>query len=59
MAKAMQLSKVDSQPQQQFTIRDLCDAFSVTPRALRFYEEKGLCRHLDATACWKSAARPS
>lgn len=26
----------------QFSIRDLCDAFDVTPRALRFYEAQGL-----------------
>ncbi|MEM9724683.1 MAG: MerR family DNA-binding transcriptional regulator [Pseudomonadota bacterium] len=25
-----------------FSIRDLCDAFDVTPRALRFYESQGL-----------------
>ncbi|MCI4665336.1 MAG: MerR family DNA-binding transcriptional regulator [Neomegalonema sp.] len=25
-----------------FSIRDLCDAFDVTPRALRFYEDQGL-----------------
>ena len=25
-----------------FTIRELCDAYGVTPRALRFYEDKGL-----------------
>lgn len=26
----------------RFSIRDLCDAFDVTPRALRFYESQGL-----------------
>ena len=26
----------------QYTIRDLAEEFDVTPRALRFYEEKGL-----------------
>lgn len=25
-----------------YSIRDLCDAFDVTPRALRFYEDQGL-----------------
>jgi DNA-binding transcriptional MerR regulator len=29
-------------PQQSFTIRELCDEFDVTPRTLRFYEDKGL-----------------
>lgn len=27
---------------QTYTIRDLCDAFGATPRALRFYEDQGL-----------------
>ena len=26
----------------KFSIRDLCDAFGVTPRALRFYESQAL-----------------
>ena len=26
----------------EFSIRDLCDAFDVTPRTLRFYEDQGL-----------------
>lgn len=26
----------------RYTIRELCDAFEVTPRALRFYEDQGL-----------------
>lgn len=29
-------------PERRFTIRQLCDEFGVTPRALRFYEDKGL-----------------
>ncbi len=29
-------------PERSFTIRQLCVEFSVTPRALRFYEDKGL-----------------
>ena len=29
-------------PQRTFTIRQLCQEFSCTPRALRFYEDKGL-----------------
>lgn len=29
-------------PERTFTIRQLCLEFSVTPRALRFYEDKGL-----------------
>ncbi|MEM1420998.1 MAG: MerR family DNA-binding transcriptional regulator, partial [Pseudomonadota bacterium] len=27
---------------EEFSIRDLCDAFDVTPRALRFYESQEL-----------------
>lgn len=27
---------------EEFSIRDLCDAFDATPRALRFYESQGL-----------------
>src|SRR5580704_14820555 len=29
-------------PERTFTIRQLCVEFKVTPRALRFYEDKGL-----------------
>ena len=29
-------------PERTYTIRQLCNEFSVTPRALRFYEDKGL-----------------
>ena len=29
-------------PERTFTIRNLCVEFRVTPRALRFYEDKGL-----------------
>ena len=29
-------------PERSFTIRQLCREFSATPRALRFYEDKGL-----------------
>lgn len=29
-------------PERTFTIRQLCQEFRVTPRALRFYEDKGL-----------------
>lgn len=29
-------------PERTFTIRQLCQEFKVTPRALRFYEDKGL-----------------
>jgi DNA-binding transcriptional MerR regulator len=29
-------------PKRTYTIRDLCNAFAVTPRSLRFYEDKGL-----------------
>ena len=29
-------------PERSFTIRQLCQAFDVTPRALRFYEDRGL-----------------
>lgn len=29
-------------PERTFTIRQLCKEFDVTPRALRFYEDKGL-----------------
>ena len=29
-------------PERAYTIRQLCNEFSVTPRALRFYEDKGL-----------------
>src|SRR5579863_3296565 len=29
-------------PERTFTIRQLCVEFSCTPRALRFYEDKGL-----------------
>ncbi|PWE18887.1 transcriptional regulator [Marinicauda salina] len=29
-------------PDAEFTIRDLAETFDVTPRALRFYEQKGL-----------------
>lgn len=30
------------QPQDVLTIRDMCEAFDVTPRTLRFYEQKEL-----------------
>ncbi len=29
-------------PERTFTIRQLCNEFKATPRALRFYEDKGL-----------------
>jgi len=29
-------------PERTFTIRNLCNEFKATPRALRFYEDKGL-----------------
>ena len=29
-------------PERTYTIRNLCQEFKVTPRALRFYEDKGL-----------------
>jgi len=29
-------------PERSYTIRQLCNEFKVTPRALRFYEDKGL-----------------
>lgn len=29
-------------PERRFTIRQLCVEFKCTPRALRFYEDKGL-----------------
>ena len=29
-------------PERTYTIRQLCIEFKVTPRALRFYEDKGL-----------------
>ena len=29
-------------PERTYTIRQLCTEFTVTPRALRFYEDKGL-----------------
>jgi DNA-binding transcriptional MerR regulator len=31
-----------SRPERSYTIRQLCLEFSVTPRSLRFYEDKGL-----------------
>ena len=31
-------------PERTFTIRQLCNEFKATPRALRFYEDKGLLR---------------
>lgn len=33
---------MDADPNITYSIRDLCDQFSVTPRTLRFYENKGL-----------------
>ncbi len=32
----------DSRPERRLTIRQMCQAFDITPRALRFYEDKGL-----------------
>ena len=32
----------DEDDGQTYSIRDLCDAFGITPRALRFYEDQGL-----------------
>ena len=32
----------DSQTERRLSIRQMCQAFDVTPRALRFYEDKGL-----------------
>ena len=37
------LAPIESRPDREsFTISDLCAEFSVTPRALRFYEDEGL-----------------
>lgn len=37
------LAPIESRPDRDaFTISDLCAEFSVTPRALRFYEDEGL-----------------
>jgi len=37
------LAPIDARPDRDsFTISDLCAEFSVTPRALRFYEDEGL-----------------
>ncbi|MFS2109762.1 MerR family DNA-binding transcriptional regulator [Sphingomonas sp. Sphisp140] len=37
------LAPIDQRPDRDsFTISDLCAEFSVTPRALRFYEDEGL-----------------
>ena len=37
------LAPIEPRPQQDaFSISDLCAEFSVTPRALRFYEDEGL-----------------
>jgi DNA-binding transcriptional MerR regulator len=33
---------IDAAKSEEFTIGDLCDRFSVTPRTLRFYEGRGL-----------------
>jgi len=30
-------------PERTFTIRQLCNEFKATPRALRFYEDKACC----------------
>jgi DNA-binding transcriptional MerR regulator len=35
-------TKLDNTSQQEFTIRQAAQTFGVTPRTLRFYEEKGL-----------------
>ena len=38
-------------PERTFTIRQLCLEFKVTPRALRFYEDKGLIHSRRTTGC--------
>jgi DNA-binding transcriptional MerR regulator len=44
-----------------YTITDLCDEFSVTPRALRFYEDEGLIsprrQGLSRVYGWRDRAR--
>ncbi|MEO1330359.1 MAG: MerR family DNA-binding transcriptional regulator [Pseudomonadota bacterium] len=35
-------SLIGEDPGETYSIRDLCDAFGATPRALRFYEDQGL-----------------
>jgi DNA-binding transcriptional MerR regulator len=37
-----QVTKVDEMTSDMMTIREMCDAFNVTPRTLRFYEAKEL-----------------
>ncbi len=37
-----QTAPIPSPPTQMFTVTQLCREFGVTPRALRFYESKGL-----------------
>lgn len=37
-----QVTKVDEMTSDMMTIREMCDAFDVTPRTLRFYEAKEL-----------------
>ena len=36
------MSAEPRRPERRFTIRQLCDEFGVTARALRFYEDRGL-----------------
>jgi DNA-binding transcriptional MerR regulator len=36
------MSPIPRRPERSFTIRQLCREFGATPRALRFYEDKGL-----------------
>ena len=42
MLKALATSTVRRAPERTWTIRQLCDEFTATPRALRFYEDRGL-----------------
>lgn len=46
---------------QTYSITDLCEEFSVTPRALRFYEDEGLLSPERAGLCriygWRDRAR--
>ena len=46
-------------PTAEFTIRDLAETFGVTPRALRFYEQKGLLKpnRRGATRLYSAADR--
>ncbi|MEL6318273.1 MAG: MerR family transcriptional regulator, partial [Pseudomonadota bacterium] len=35
---------IETAGRREYTIREMCDAFDVTPRALRFYESQALLR---------------